>query len=140
MNYIRLIYLPLKNTLKKDINTRDDIIVLVNTFYNHVKRDKAIGPFFTEVIKVNWNSHLPKMYDFWENVIFKTGSYKGNTFKVHQNLHNEQPLNHDHFNHWLLLFEVTVNELYKGTNADFAKQQANQLATIMTSKLCPHNL
>lgn len=126
--------------MKHDILNREDIIILVNSFYNHVKRDKQIGPFFSEVIKVNWNSHLPKMYDFWESVIFKTGTYRGNTFRVHENIHNLRALTSDDFNHWLLLFEVTVNELFEGKNAEYSKQQANQLATIMTSKLCPHML
>lgn len=121
--------------MKKDIASRDDIMILVNSFYNHVKRDKLLGPVFTDIAKVNWNTHLPKMYDFWENVIFHTGSYHGNTLKVHTNLNDLSPLNADHFEHWLLLFKVTANELFEGENINKAINKAESIATVIRIKI-----
>ena len=40
--------------MKKDIETRDDIELLVNSFYEKVKADPVIGHIFTDVFKVNW--------------------------------------------------------------------------------------
>jgi hemoglobin len=37
--------------MKKDIENNDDIVLLVNTFYEKVKKDDTIQHFFTEVIK-----------------------------------------------------------------------------------------
>lgn len=121
--------------VKQDIQTRDDIMILVNSFYNHVKRDKLLGPVFNEIAKVNWNTHLPKMYDFWENVIFHTGSYRGNTLKVHMNLNELTPLTSDHFEHWLLLFKVTAKELFEGPNTTAAINKAESIATVIKIKL-----
>ncbi len=121
--------------MKKDISNRDDVMVLVNSFYNHVKRDKLLAPFFNDIAKVNWNSHLPKMYDFWENVIFHTGSYHGNTLKVHLNLNELMPLSEDHFEHWLLLFKITAKELFEGPNTQMAINKAESIATLIKIKL-----
>jgi hemoglobin len=78
--------------MKKDIQTRDDIELLVNLFYEKVKLDPVIGYIFTDVVKVNWQRHLPVMYSFWENTIFYTGGYNGNPMEVHKRLHQLVPL------------------------------------------------
>ena len=61
-----------------DIESKDDIILLVNEFYTKIQIDPIIGYIFTDVAKLDWNVHLPKMYSFWESILFGTGSYKGN--------------------------------------------------------------
>lgn len=57
--------------MKKDIEDRKDIELLINSFYDKVKQDAIIGSFFTEVVQVNWEKHLPVMYNFWENIVFQ---------------------------------------------------------------------
>ena len=121
--------------MKRDIESREDLIVLVNTFYNHVKRDKLLGPIFNDIAKINWESHLPKMYDFWENVVFNTGTYKGNTLKVHLNLNELHPLKEEHFDHWLILFKASVKELFNGQNAQNVINRADSIATVIRIKL-----
>jgi hemoglobin len=64
--------------MKHDIENRDDIILLVNTFYSNVKQDKTIGYIFDEVAHVNWDEHLPKMYSFWASLLL------GRTFLYRQ--------------------------------------------------------
>ena len=49
----------------KAINNREDIELLVNKFYEKVKVDETIGYIFNEIANINWDKHLPKMYDFW---------------------------------------------------------------------------
>ena len=63
--------------MKKDIKTREDIELLVISFYDKVKADDTIGYIFNDVAKVNWEKHLPVMFDFWENILFFTGGYLG---------------------------------------------------------------
>ncbi len=53
--------------MMKDIENRTDIEVLVNAFYQKVQQDPLIGYIFTDVAKVNWKHHLPKMYEFLGN-------------------------------------------------------------------------
>ena len=44
-----------ENDIAKDILERADIELLVNTFYDKVKVDEKIGPFFNNVAKIDWN-------------------------------------------------------------------------------------
>ena len=67
----------------KLLESREDIEFLVNTFYKKVAKDETIGFFFTDVAKVNWDLHLPKMYSFWESLLFGQASYKGNPMAMH---------------------------------------------------------
>ncbi|MBS4063931.1 MAG: group III truncated hemoglobin [Chitinophagaceae bacterium] len=121
--------------MKKEIENREDVIALVNVFYEKVKKDGHISHFFTEVVKVNWESHLPVMYDFWENIIFHTGAYTGNPMQVHQHLHDQSPMLSTHFERWLALFNETVDELYTGEKAFLVKQRALSIATVMQIKI-----
>ena len=121
--------------MKRDIENRNDIILLINTFYDKVKKDKVIGYIFNDVVKVNWSMHLPVMYDFWENVIFFTGAYTGNPMIVHKQLHNKTPLNAAHFKEWIQLFTQTIDELFEGEKAELAKQRAISIATMMQIKI-----
>jgi hemoglobin len=64
--------------MKKDIENRNDVELLIITFYEKVKADESIGYIFNDIAKVNWPKHLPVMFAFWENVLFNTGAYNGN--------------------------------------------------------------
>ncbi len=121
--------------MKKDITDRYDVITLVNYFYEKVKRDDLIGTIFNDIAKVNWEEHLPVMYDFWENTLFYTGSYAGNPVEAHKNVNLAYPLKAAHFNRWLHIFNETVDELFEGEKAVLAKQRANSIATIIQIKL-----
>ncbi|MBP6687199.1 MAG: group III truncated hemoglobin [Lacibacter sp.] len=117
--------------MKKQIENRDDVIRLVDTFYDKVKPDPVIGFFFSKVIAVQWEQHLPLMYNFWENIIFHTGSYTGNPMRAHMNLHGQSAMKKEHFDRWLQLFNETVDELFEGEKAEQAKQRALSIATVM---------
>lgn len=121
--------------MKKDISTREDIELLVRAFYEKVKGDPVIGHIFTQVIKVNWDKHLPVMFNFWENTLFYTGTYSGNPITSHRRLNNIFPLNEGHFARWLMLFTATVDELFEGEKAALAKQRAMSIATVMKIKI-----
>jgi hemoglobin len=120
--------------MKTDIRDRADIIRLINSFYEKVKKDETIGYIFNDIAKVDWDHHLPIMYDFWEGVIFQTGNYEGNPMRVHLNLNERTPLKAAHFARWKLLFIETVNELFEGDKAELARQRAVSIATMMEIK------
>lgn len=121
--------------MKKDIDNRTDIELLVNVFYAKIIADKQLGYIFQDIAKVNWESHLPVMYNFWENIILFTGNYEGNPMNLHQNLHQIAPLNETHFEQWNQLFITTVDELFEGRKADLAKQRALSISAIIKEKL-----
>ncbi|RXK83780.1 group III truncated hemoglobin [Filimonas effusa] len=119
---------------RNDIESRSDIEKLVNTFYEKVRSDDTIGFFFSNVVAVDWSMHLPKMYDFWENVLLHTGSYKGNPMDVHFKVNGLHPINGVHFERWLLLFIQTIDELFEGETAERAKVRAKGIAWVLQQK------
>lgn len=123
--------------MKKDIANRADIELLVRSFYEKVVADDTIGFIFNDIAKVNWEKHLPVMFNFWENVLFYTGSYEGNPMTVHEHINRVVPLKQEHFNRWYQLFEQTVDDLFQGNTAMLAKQRAFSISTVMQIKILP---
>lgn len=120
--------------MKKDLKNRKDIEKLVDAFYEKVKADAVIGFFFNDVAQVNWNQHLPIMYDFWENILFYHGNYSGNPMTVHKALHQKSTMTQQHFQHWILLFKTTVDELFLGNKAEEIKDRAQNIANALMAK------
>jgi hemoglobin len=121
--------------MKIDIHNRQNIEQLVDAFYEKVKVDDVIGYLFNDVAKVNWDVHKPKLYDFWEQIVFQSTTYSGNPMQAHMLLHHHSPLNETHFQRWLKLFFETVDELFDGPTAEFTKQRASAIASVMQAKL-----
>lgn len=120
--------------MKTDICSRTDIELLVDAFYEKIKTDAVIGYLFNEVAHVNWQTHLPVMYDFWENILFSTGNYSGNPMVKHKELHAKSAMNTTHFAHWLYLFCATVDEFFSGEKAEEIKERARNIAAAMMYK------
>ncbi|MEO7768871.1 MAG: group III truncated hemoglobin [Ferruginibacter sp.] len=121
--------------MKKDIESRKDIELLVEQFYLKVVADKQLGPIFDDIAKVNWSTHLPAMNNFWENVILFSGTYEGNLMKLHQHLQKIAPLNETHFDQWNHLFVRTIDDLFEGKKAELAKQRALNISAIIKNKI-----
>lgn len=121
--------------MKKDINNRKDIELLVVEFYEKVKTDKTIGHFFSDVVQVKWERHLPIMIDFWENLLFFDNDYEGNPMSIHKTIDKKYPMKKKDFNAWTKLFNTTVDHLFEGPNAETIKQRAERIATIMLQSL-----
>lgn len=125
----RCIKLPQTNP--SQLTTRADIEHLVNSFYDKVKKDPQIGPIFTDVAKVNWDEHLPKLYNFWEDLLLGTDSYSGRPFPPHIPLN----LKLENFERWITLFFETVDENFTGEKANEAKARALRIAKNFTVNL-----
>lgn len=69
--------------MKKEIENRDDIRLLVESFYRKVIDDNIIGDIFRETLFFKWETHIPVMIDFWETMLLNTSKYKGNTMRAH---------------------------------------------------------
>ena len=121
--------------MKKDIENRADIELLVNTFYEKVLADKLLGIIFQKVAKVNWSTHLPVMYNFWENIILFTGTYEGNPMNLHKHLHHIKPLNKAHFDQWKSLFISSLDELFEGPKATLARHRTLKISNIIMGNL-----
>jgi len=84
----------------KDISSRKDIELLINSFYDKVREDDTIGYIFSDVAAVDWILHLPKMYSFWETVLLGKMSFKGNPMLKHIQLSQKTEINKKHFDRW----------------------------------------
>jgi len=118
-------------TNMKDIRNDDDIRLLVETFYGRVQDNERLNHIFSDVAGVDWDHHLPKMIDFWSNLIFQTGRYKGRPFRQHMPL----PLEEEDFYLWYGLFEKTVDKLFAGSRADYAKEMASKIAASFSLRM-----
>ena len=118
-----------------DIESRQDIERLLEIFYRKALTDPVIGFFFTEVVPLNMETHLPLITNFWETVLFGKAAYKGNVMQMHQHIHQLSPFKEEHFKKWVELFTGTVDELYAGEKAEMAKQRAESVATLMRIKM-----
>ena len=119
----------------KKLETRQDIEDLVNLFYDKVQNDDKIGFFFKDVAKVDWAHHLPKMYSFWETLLFGQISYKGNPMAMHFPINDKVPLEKAHFAHWVKLWTETVEENFAGEMAELAIYKATNIANLMGYKM-----
>lgn len=121
--------------MKRDIESREDISLLVNKFYEKLLNDKTISYIFTDVAKIDLKHHLPVLVDFWDMVLFDSGTYKKNAIEPHMVLHQQSKFEKHHFDTWLKYFTATVDELFNGKVAFIAKQRAKSIATIMQIKI-----
>ena len=114
-----------------DIHGRDEIVRLVDSFYAAVRADAVLGPIFDDIAQTDWAVHLPKMYDFWETVLFGRSVFRGNPLAVHLHLATRVALTDREFSRWLALFEQQVDGLFLGPIADEAKRRARRIAAVM---------
>jgi hemoglobin len=109
---------------KHDITNEDDIRTMVEAFYAKVNLDPLLSPIFNEVVKVDWEQHLPHLCRFWSTLLFQTKTFDGRPFPKHAVL----PVEREHFTRWVSLFVQNVDELFAGPKAEEAKNYARSIA------------
>ena len=119
----------------KEIQSREDIIFLVDTFYKQVLTDEAIGYIFTEVAQLDWEKHMPVMYDFWETMLLGNMLYKGNPMLKHIALDQKEKLTARHFDRWIQLWRETLKKHFTGEKAEEAMQRAEMMRQLMQYKI-----
>jgi hemoglobin len=122
--------------MRTDIESREDLLLIVSSFYVDLLQSKELSRFFEafkdqEVLK----NHLETLVDFWDNTLFYSGTYKKNAIKPHIDIHAEKGIQSNHFNQWLSLFNKAVDTNFNGQNAETIKSRALSIATVMKLKL-----
>jgi hemoglobin len=113
---------------KKEINSKEDVSLLVQTFYERVLKNEELKPFFKNL---NFEEHLPKMIHFWSFVLIDEPGYSTNVTDKHMHM----PLKQNHFDIWLSLFNETIDDLFSGEKAEMAKQRAYTIAWTISNKM-----
>ncbi len=126
--------------MKTDIQNREDVALLVKSFYTKVRANQLLGPIFNEAIK-DWDSHFDRLTSFWETSLFMSRKlaekYSGDPLEAHLKIDktNNNTITEYHFGIWLNLWFETIQELFKGENAEKAKQRARKMGTFLYLKI-----
>lgn len=81
----------------------DAIKSCVAEFYAKARQDPLLGPIFNGTVQ-DWDGHLRIISNFWSKALLATDRYSGSPFPLHMNL----PVEPEHFERWLALFEETA--------------------------------
>ena len=119
----------------RDLAHRADVDALLRRFYGRVLVDDVLAEPFTDVRVAGLDSHIPKMCDFWETVLFRAGHYRGSALHAHRHVHHRTPLSARHFVCWLTTWNNTIDEMHRGPIAEHAKVQAARIAWAMHHRL-----
>lgn len=107
---------------------------LVHGFYARVREDELLGPVFASKIS-DWGPHLERMCAFWSSVSLMTGRYHGQPMPKHMPL----PVDAQHFDRWLALFEESARELCPPAAAERFTMLARRIAQSIEFGLANHN-
>ncbi|MCK9248195.1 MAG: group III truncated hemoglobin [Solirubrobacteraceae bacterium] len=118
-----------------DIEDRDDCERLVRAFYERAMVDPIIGYLFVDIAKLDLDAHIPVITSFWETILLGAKSYGGGAFHVHADLHAKAPLQRGHFDRWLALWTMSVDELFAGPKAEESKAHAHRVARAFHRRL-----
>jgi len=118
-----------------DIQTQEDLYLLVDDFYKKLLADSAISYIFTEVVKIKLEEHLPILVTFWSQGVLGTGGYSKNLTQIHLDVNEKEYLSPELFKIWMNHFNNAVDENFKGQKAEQIKTQALSSATVMQIKI-----
>lgn len=116
---------------KRDIQNLDDIKLIVDSFYGEIRQDDMLGHIFNDKIQDRWPEHLNKMYRFWQTVLLDDHTYYGSPFVPHAYL----PVDGEHFERWIQIFDETVDTHFEGFKAERAKWQGHRMAEMFLMKI-----
>jgi hemoglobin len=122
----------------KELREREDVHLLVNTFYSQVRKDTILGSVFNVLIKEkDWPAHLNRMVDFWECNLFFRPTFKGNPIQVHRKVDTgyNYHTNKCHYERWVELWCQTVDQHFEGEKAELAKLRAMKMGKQLLSKV-----
>tara|TARA_Y100000815_G_C13332734_1_gene496658 strand:- start:1068 stop:1442 length:375 start_codon:yes stop_codon:yes gene_type:complete len=121
----------------KDIATREDLLFLMQQFYDKLLSDDEINFFFTKITDTDQHlsHHFEVLATFWEQSLFMKGGYTNNMFQIHKEVHQKKSFTKAHFDIWLHHFYATIDAHFKGKIAEQMKTNALSMATVMQIKL-----
>lgn len=121
--------------MMNDVQTQDDLYLIVDVFYKKLFADDRISYIFTDVVKIKLEEHLPILVTFWSQAILGTGGYFNNLTQIHLDVNLKSHLSKELFEIWLEHFEASINEYFAGFNCERMKNMAHNLSTIMQIKI-----
>lgn len=118
-----------------DLDSEDEIAELVRRFYADIAQDALLGHIFNDVAKVDWHEHIPKIATFWNRILLGIEGYTGDPIQAHFLVHQKEPFTHEHFRHWLEMFQETVDAGWAGPYAQEIKRKGVKIALVHSRAL-----
>jgi len=118
----------------RDIEGKDDLIILVDAFYGKVQQDALLGSIFNSIIH-DWDKHLQIMYGFWNSVLFGAEGYKGQAVAKHVAIDQSIRLEQQHYDRWIALWNEIVDTLFTGVNTELIKTKAKAMLQLIQFKV-----
>lgn len=120
---------------RPDLNSAEAIDGFVDVFYARVLSDAKLAPLFVEVAKIDLTEHLPRIKAYWRKMLLGDTSYQRHMMRKHRAVDREHPLRGEHYERWLVLFELTLLEQHCGPHTQRAKSLARRVARNMRRNL-----
>ncbi len=138
-NNKNLSYLFLHSMAKRDITTREDVYLLVKTFYKKIQKDEKLGPIFNGMIK-DWDLHFVLLTNFWSSQLFIERTYHGNPIEVHRKVDDfaGHSIKEHHFGVWLNYWIQTLDNHFEGENVFILKNKARKMASFIHIDIFKH--
>ena len=112
----------MSKSLYERIGEHEGLSQLLQYFYADVRQHQVIGPVFNARIQ-DWPAHLTIIENFWARQTGGPSDYGGGMGK-----HLSLPLEPEHFNHWLGLWEFNCRKHLRPTEAEEMILLAHQIA------------
>ncbi len=116
---------PLRTHTHMTISAQLDqaaIARLVDAFYDKVRSDSLLGPVFNPAVH-DWDEHKRLLTSFWDSVMLRAGSYRGNPMSAHR----PHPIRIEHFTRWLALWDETTREILDVESAARMMEHAERI-------------
>ena len=119
-----------------EIETREDILLIMRSFYEKILLDESISFYFTKITNIDKHleHHFEVLATFWEQSLFMKGGYFNNMFQIHKDVNEKHAFKKEHFDTWLNHLYSSIDENFEGKNAEQMKTQALSMATVMQIK------
>lgn len=111
------------------------ISLLVDSFYDRIRRDDMLGPIFNARI-TDWPTHLHQMKHFWASVLHASGTFTGNPMAKHIAIPGIEAAE---FERWLTLFDETLTAIEPHPEAsEMVAARARQIADSLLTGIRIH--
>jgi Truncated hemoglobins len=119
----------------RDLDDRAQIHDVVVAFYREIVFDDLLEPLFDEVAEVDWAAHIPKLIDFWCQVLLGQPGYDGYFLGAHALVNDLERFRPEHFDRWFALWSASIDARWAGPMADKAKDHAAHMAGVLAHRL-----
>ena len=120
---------------RPDLDTRENVELFVDCFYEQVLTDDELAPIFLDVAQVDLEVHLPHIKNYWCKLLLKDKVYHRHTMNIHRQLHAQRTLEPADFERWLDLFCQTLDRSFTGPYSERARSIAGAIAANMQRTL-----